>query len=162
MAAIVNNATKDRYDSGSYRIPVAVQFAWAIILVVGMLILPETPRFLIKKDKHEAATKSLARLRRLDINHPALVEELAEIQANHEYEMSVGQASFLEILRGTLGKRLATGCAVQALQQLAGVNFICAYMFPVWFDKALLTRTQSTTVPPSSRTPVSRTALSSP
>ncbi|KAL2000999.1 hypothetical protein VTN02DRAFT_2358 [Thermoascus thermophilus] len=127
LAAIVNNATKDRNDSGSYRIPVAVQFAWAIILVVGMLILPETPRFLIKKDQHEAATKSLARLRRLDINHPALIEELAEIQANHEYEMSLGQASFLEIFRGTLGKRLATGCAIQALQQLAGVNFIFYY-----------------------------------
>jgi len=43
VAAIVNNATKDRNDTGSYRIPVAVQFAWAIILVVGMLLLPETP-----------------------------------------------------------------------------------------------------------------------
>ncbi|CEL05132.1 general substrate transporter [Aspergillus pseudodeflectus] len=127
LAAIVNNATKDRNDTGSYRIPVAVQFAWAIILVVGMIILPETPRFLIKQDNHEAATKALARLRRLDVNDPALVEELAEIQANHEYEMSVGKASYLEILRGSVGKRLATGCAVQALQQLAGVNFIFYY-----------------------------------
>jgi hypothetical protein len=36
----------------------AVQFAWAIILVVGMLILPETPRFLIKQDRYEEATKA--------------------------------------------------------------------------------------------------------
>ncbi|KAL4804395.1 general substrate transporter [Aspergillus unguis] len=127
LAAIVNNSTKDRNDTGSYRIPVAVQFAWAIILVVGMIILPETPRFLIKQNKLEAATKSLARLRRLDINDPALVKELEEIQANHEYEMSIGTASYLEILRGSIGKRLATGCAVQALQQLAGVNFIFYY-----------------------------------
>ncbi|KAL2870378.1 sugar porter family MFS transporter [Aspergillus lucknowensis] len=127
LAAIVNNATKDRNDTGSYRIPIAVQFAWAIILVIGMIILPETPRFLIKQDNHEAATKALARLRRLDVNNPALVEELAEIQANHEYEMSIGSASYLEILRGSIGKRLATGCAVQALQQLAGVNFIFYY-----------------------------------
>jgi MFS transporter, SP family, sugar:H+ symporter len=35
LAAIVNNATKSRNDSGSYRIPVAVQFAWSIILVTG-------------------------------------------------------------------------------------------------------------------------------
>ena len=41
LAAVVLNATKARDDTGSYRIPVAVQFAWAIILVVGMLILPE-------------------------------------------------------------------------------------------------------------------------
>lgn len=37
LAAIVNNATKDRNDSGSYRIPIAVQFAWSIILVVGFV-----------------------------------------------------------------------------------------------------------------------------
>lgn len=125
LAAIVNNATKDRNDTGSYRIPVAVQFAWAIILVVGMIILPETPRFLIKQNQLEAATRSLARLRRLDANDTAIVEELQEIRANHEYELNVGKATYLEILRGSIGKRLATGCAVQALQQLAGVNFIC-------------------------------------
>jgi SP family sugar:H+ symporter-like MFS transporter len=125
LAAIVNNSTKDRDDTGCYRIPIAVQFAWAIILVVGMLILPETPRFLIKQDRYEEATKALARLRRMEMNDPAVVAELAEIQANHDYEMSLGKASYIEIVRGTLGKRLATGCAVQGLQQLAGVNFIC-------------------------------------
>ncbi|KAL4780410.1 general substrate transporter [Aspergillus varians] len=127
LAAIVNNATKDRNDTGCYRIPVAVQFAWAIILVVGMIVLPETPRFLIKQEKYEAATKALARLRRLGVDDPAITDELAEIQANHAYEMSVGTASYLEILRGSIGTRLATGCAVQALQQLAGVNFIFYY-----------------------------------
>ena len=130
LAAIVNNSTKDRMDTGCYRIPVAVQFAWAIILVAGMIILPETPRFLIKKDRYEDATKALARLRRLDVNDPAIVEELAEIQANHEFEMRLGKASYLEILRGSIGTRLATGCGIQALQQLAGVNFICALSQP--------------------------------
>ncbi|CAG8015805.1 unnamed protein product [Penicillium nalgiovense] len=127
LAAIVNNSTKDRDDTGCYRIPIAVQFAWAIILVVGMLILPETPRFLIKQDRYEEATKALARLRRMEVNDPIVVAELAEIQANHDYEMSLGKATYIEIVRGTLGKRLATGCAVQGLQQLAGVNFIFYY-----------------------------------
>jgi SP family sugar:H+ symporter-like MFS transporter len=35
LAAIVNNATKLRNDSGAYRIPIAVQFLWSIILVIG-------------------------------------------------------------------------------------------------------------------------------
>ncbi|KAI9818980.1 MAG: High-affinity glucose transporter rgt2 [Thelocarpon impressellum] len=127
LAAIVNNSTKDRYDTGSYRIPVAVQFAWAIVLIVGMLLLPETPRYLIKMGKGEEAARSLARLRRLDVDHPALVEELAEIEANHQYELSLGKASYADCFRGNLGKRLATGCALQALQQLTGVNFIFYY-----------------------------------
>ncbi|KAL9636777.1 MAG: hypothetical protein Q9204_002123 [Flavoplaca sp. TL-2023a] len=127
VAAIANNGTKDRNDTGSYRIPIAIQFVWAIIMVVGMLILPETPRYWIKKGKHEKAAKSLSRLRRLDVDHPALVEELAEVRANHEYEMSLGKASYVDIVRGTVGKRLATGCLLQALQQLTGVNFIFYY-----------------------------------
>lgn len=127
LANIVNNATKDRDDTGSYRIPIAVQFAWAIILFVGCIFLPETPRWYIKKGRPEHAAKSLSKLRRLDIEHPAVVEELAEITANHEYELSLGKATYLDCFKGSLGKRLATGCLLQALQQLTGVNFICKY-----------------------------------
>jgi SP family sugar:H+ symporter-like MFS transporter len=53
LAAIVNYSTKNRNDTGSYRIPIAVQFAWSIIICVGLYFLPETPRFLIKQDRYE-------------------------------------------------------------------------------------------------------------
>jgi len=127
LAAIVNNSTKDRNDSGSYRIPIAVQFLWSLILVIGLFFLPETPRYLIKMDKYDQAAKALAKLRRLPIDHPAVLEELNEVQANHLYEMSLGQSTYVECFKGTLGKRLMTGCLLQALQQLTGVNFIFYY-----------------------------------
>ncbi|KAH9872865.1 hypothetical protein J1614_005259 [Plenodomus biglobosus] len=127
LAAIVNNSTKDRNDSGSYRIPIAVQFLWSIIVVGGLFFLPETPRYLIKMDKYEAAAKSLGQLRRLPVDHPAVVEELNEVQANHLYEMSLGKSTYLDCFKGTLGKRLLTGCLLQSLQQLTGVNFIFYY-----------------------------------
>lgn len=127
IAAIVNNSTKDRDDTGSYRIPVAVQFAWALILITGMLILPETPRYLIKRGKMEEAARSLSRLRRLPVDDPSLLDELAEIKANHDFEMNIGKATYIDCFRGTLGKRQLTGCALQALQQLTGVNFIFYY-----------------------------------
>ncbi|KAJ2972785.1 hypothetical protein NUW58_g9112 [Xylaria curta] len=53
LANVVNNATQHRDDSGSYRIPIAIQFAWSIILTVGMALLPETPRYLIKNGDDE-------------------------------------------------------------------------------------------------------------
>lgn len=98
-----------------------------MLIASRLFFLPETPRYLIKMDKYEQAAKSLAKLRRLPADHPAIVEELNEIQANHMYEMSLGQASYIECFKGTLGKRLLTGCALQALQQLTGVNFIFYY-----------------------------------
>ena len=121
LAAIVNNATQHRYDTGSYRIPIAVQFAWSIILVGGMLILPETPRYLIKQGKYDKAAKALSKIRRLPVDDAAVVDELGEIQANHEYEMSLGHASYIDCFRGGMLKRQATGCLLQALQQLTGM-----------------------------------------
>lgn len=127
LAAIVNNSTKDRNDSGSYRIPVAVQFAWSIILCAGLLVLPETPRFHVKKGRVDKAYHSLSRLRRLPQDHPAIQAEIAEIKANHDYEMSLGKSSYVDCFKGTILKRLITGCSLQALQQLTGVNFIFYY-----------------------------------
>ncbi|KAG4442475.1 hypothetical protein IFR05_002077 [Cadophora sp. M221] len=128
IAAVVDNATKDRNDSGSYRIPIAIQFAWAIILGTGLLFLPETPRYLIKVGKDEQAAKSLSRLRRLQVDDPYLIDELAEIKENYEHELQIGKSSYSQFLTWhTLGKRLLTGCLLQSLQQLTGINFIFYY-----------------------------------
>ncbi|KAF1347513.1 putative transporter [Delphinella strobiligena] len=127
LAALVNYATKNRDDTGSYRIPLAVQFAWSIILCFGFLFLPETPRWLVKKNRPEQAAKSLQFLRRLEPDHPALQRELSEIEASYEYELSLGNASYLECFKGTIGKRTWTGIGLQSLQQLVGVNFIFYY-----------------------------------
>jgi sugar porter (SP) family MFS transporter len=58
-----------------------------------------------------------------------LIEELAEIEANHEYELSLGPSTYRDVFLGSphLGRRLVTGCGLQMLQQLSGCNFIFYY-----------------------------------
>ena len=92
-----------------------------------MIILPETPRFLIKKDNAEKAARSLGRLRRLPADHEAVIAELAEVRANHEYEVRHGSGSYLDCFRPPILKRQLTGMALQGLQQLTGINFIFYY-----------------------------------
>lgn len=127
LAAVVDNSSHERQDTGSYRIPIAVQFAWSLILIGGMLFLPETPRYLIKRDKMDKAAVSLGKLRRLPPDHPSVQDELGEIQTNHQYEMSLGKASYRDCFRGGMLKRTLTGMGLQALQQLTGINFIFYY-----------------------------------
>uniref|UniRef100_A0A0D2YFL2 Major facilitator superfamily (MFS) profile domain-containing protein n=1 Tax=Fusarium oxysporum (strain Fo5176) TaxID=660025 RepID=A0A0D2YFL2_FUSOF len=127
LAAIVNNATSKRDDSGSYRIPIAVQLLWSLILFGGVLFLPETPRFLVKKNNLEKAAKSLSRLRRLTHDSPEITQELNEVIANHEFEMNLGSSSYLECFKPPMLKRQLTGMGLQALQQLTGINFIFYY-----------------------------------
>jgi len=129
LASIVNYFTEGLTHNIAFRIPLALQFVWAGVLLLGLIILPETPRYLIKRNRHEAAALSLSRLRRLDITHPALIEELAEITANHEYELSLGPSTYRDCFVGSphLGRRTLTGCGLQMLQQLSGCNFIFYY-----------------------------------
>jgi MFS transporter, SP family, sugar:H+ symporter len=129
LAAIVNNATHNRNDSGSYRIPVIIQALWALILGVGIFFLPETPRYFVKTGDTAKAARSLGRLRRLPTDHPTVTAELGEIIANHEYELSLGKSGWMNIIQkaGSQRKRLFTGCAIMALSQLTGINFIFYY-----------------------------------
>ncbi|RMJ11551.1 putative glucose transporter rco-3 [Fusarium kuroshium] len=128
-ASIVNILTSRLKDASAYRIPLGLQIVPAVILTVGLLLLPETPRFLVKKGLIDAAGLSLSRLRRLDITHPALVDELQEIVANHQYELTLGPDTYKDIFVGSphLGRRTLTGCGLQMLQQLTGINFIMYY-----------------------------------
>lgn len=129
LAAVVNIFTERLEHHNAFRIPISLQFLWAGILLLGLTLLPETPRYLIKRGRHDAAASSLSRLRRLDITHPALIEELAEIEANHEYELSLGPSTYRDVFVGTphLGRRVLTGSGLQMLQQLSGCNFIFYY-----------------------------------
>lgn len=129
LASIVNFFCEKLPHQNAFRIPLALQFVWAGVLLLGLVILPETPRYLIKRNLHDAAALSLSRLRRLDITHPALIEELAEITANHEYELSLGPSTYRDCFIGSphLGRRTLTGCGLQMLQQLSGCNFIFYY-----------------------------------
>ena len=128
-SSVVNLLTSELKNSAAYRIPLGLQFSWACVLAIGLLVLPETPRYLIKRGDKHAAGLALSRLRRLDITHPALVNELAEIEANHDYELTLGPDTYRDIFLGSphLGRRTLTGCGLQMLQQLTGINFIMYY-----------------------------------
>ncbi|KAG7664396.1 uncharacterized protein J8A68_002069 [[Candida] subhashii] len=129
IASCVNKGVSDREDSGSYRIPIGLQFLWAIILGGGMLLLPETPRFWVSTSNHDKALDSLRRLRKLPIDHPDLIEEYKDIKANFEFESRYGSATWGQVFKNVnkQHKRLFMGVVIQALQQLTGINFIFYY-----------------------------------
>ncbi|KAF8858318.1 general substrate transporter [Acephala macrosclerotiorum] len=135
LASCVDYGTQNRTDSGSYRIPIAIQMLWAIILAVGLFLLPESPRYFVKKGNLEKATQVLTRLRGEPQGSELIQAELAEIVANHEYEMSVipqggyfktWYSCFTGGLRSPSSnlRRTILGTSLQMMQQWTGINFI--------------------------------------
>ncbi|KAK4948504.1 hypothetical protein LTR66_014118 [Elasticomyces elasticus] len=135
LASCVDYATENRMDSGSYRIPMAVQFLWALILAGGIAWLPESPRYFVKRGKVERAQRSLAKLRGQPVESEYIQQELTEIIANHEYELELVPqngyfASWANCFKGSLWdgrsnlRRTILGTSLQMMQQWTGVNFI--------------------------------------
>ncbi|MCJ1338022.1 hypothetical protein MMC09_003306 [Bachmanniomyces sp. S44760] len=135
LANCVVYGTQHRDDTGSYRIPIALQFLWAIILGTGLFLLPESPRYFVKKGKLEQAAKALANVRGQPVDSDFIQDELAEIIANHEYEMQViPQTSYIggwtNCFKGSVflgssnSRRTTVGILMQMMQQLTGINFI--------------------------------------
>lgn len=89
LASCVDYATQNRRDSSSYRVPIAIQFVWALILGGGIAWLPESPRYYVKRGNLAKAVKSLSSLRGQPNDSEYVQAELAEIVANHEYELQV-------------------------------------------------------------------------
>lgn len=137
LAACINQGTHKINSPACYRIPLAIQILWGIILGGGMFLLPETPRFYISKGKHTEAAASLARLRKLPSDHPDLLEELEDIKAAYEFEIEYGKSSWGQVFsrKNHQLKRLSTGVFIQAFQQLTGVNFIF-YFGTTFFESA--------------------------
>ncbi|KAK3385941.1 general substrate transporter [Podospora didyma] len=135
LASAVDYATQNRPDSGSYRIPIALQLAWALILAGGLFFLPESPRFYVKQGKLDRAAITLARLRDQPQDSDYIQEELTEIVANHEHEMAVvPQGGYFSrwamCFSGSIWepssylRRTILGTSMQMMQQWTGVNFV--------------------------------------
>ncbi|RQM05160.1 hypothetical protein DH86_00003162, partial [Scytalidium sp. 3C] len=135
LASCVDYGTEKRLDTGAYRIPIALQMLWALILGIGLVFLPESPRYFVKKGNLEKATEVLSRLRGQPEGTDYIQQELAEIVANHEYEMSVIPqdgyfSSWFNCFKGGLFnpssnlRRTILGTSLQMMQQWTGINFI--------------------------------------
>ncbi len=146
LASCVTYATENRTDTGSYRIPIAIQFLWAIILATGLFCLPESPRYFVMKGEIGRAAHVLSRVRGQPEESDLVQNELAEIVANHEYEMSVMPAGgyfatwascFSGGLRnpGSNLRRTILGTSLQMMQQWTGVNFV--FYFGTTFFQSL-------------------------
>lgn len=128
IANCINFGTEDHQDTGSWRIPLGVTYIWALILGVGMLFFPESPRYDYRHNKVDAAMNNLSKIYGVPRNHRALQIEFEEIKQKYEEEVRNGQVTWKQLFKApTMGYRVAVGVALQALQQLTGANYFFYY-----------------------------------
>ncbi|RFU35482.1 hypothetical protein B7463_g870, partial [Scytalidium lignicola] len=127
-------------DAGfQWRFPLGFQAIFAVFLILQVIGLPETPRWLVENDQYEEGRAVTAALLDKPLDDEEVTGILADIRSLLEEESRGGPFRFRELF--TMGKtqnfrRLLITISVQLGQQFTGSNMI-NYYAPVIFQEAM-------------------------
>lgn len=131
VAACINFGTVNDYsNTAQWRIPMGIGFLWALILGVGILVFPETPRYAYRKGRVEEARNTMTKFYGVSHNNWAVQNEMQEIQAKLDAEQGTpsGARGFFEMFTAPrMFYRIALGMTLQMFQQLTGANYFFYY-----------------------------------
>ncbi|GBG23922.1 Solute carrier family 2, facilitated glucose transporter member 2 [Hondaea fermentalgiana] len=127
VMAIYNERMED--VEWGWRLGIALQcIPCALIILLTVSVLPESPRWLIKMGRHDEAETAL---RKLAAGTPeadkAVSYEMNQIRAEVDAEESVGQGTFGELFQRENLPSLLCGAGVAFSQNVTGVNFFMSY-----------------------------------
>lgn len=126
-------------NEAQFRFPLAFQIFFALVTLAGISFLPDSPRWLVAHDRAEEAKQVLWSVQNdpkaIDINHPKIVQDLAEIQHAIQVEREAAAAgSYKAMLKNGEQKflyRTLLGIGGQFMQQLSGINlitYVCSFI----------------------------------
>ncbi|KAF5390495.1 hypothetical protein D9757_005241 [Collybiopsis confluens] len=134
IAYCISIGTRGFNGPSSWQTVVGVGIAWPVILSVGIMFMPESPRWLVSHDRHDHALKAISRVHGMSYeeaeHHPLTTKHLAEIQSHVEFQRQyASQDGWLDCFRpkNKVLYRTLLGMSLQSLQQLTGANYFFYY-----------------------------------
>ncbi|KAK1817710.1 hypothetical protein LTR12_007911 [Friedmanniomyces endolithicus] len=114
-----------RTDEWAYRIPYSLQWMWPPFLIVGIFFAPESPWWLVRKNRLAEAKTSLLRLTTPNPTSPfSAPETIAMMQHTTSLEAHLTHGtSYLDCFRGVDRRRTEIVCMCWAIQNLSGNAF---------------------------------------
>ncbi|KAJ3102651.1 High-affinity glucose transporter rgt2 [Phlyctochytrium planicorne] len=126
--------SKDKDSSTMWRTALGMQVLPASLLVVAVFFIPLSPRWLAEKGRHEEAQAVIAKLRSKDVNDSDVVAEYDGIRHGVEFERRIGTASWSELGKPGIARRVVIAVLNQTFQQLTGINVILYYSNTIFLN----------------------------
>ncbi|KPI39381.1 General alpha-glucoside permease [Cyphellophora attinorum] len=108
-------------DQSAFRVVFAAAWAFPALLAAGLAFMPESPYWLVMKDKHDAALVSLRRLSRKGENLDARLAEIqATVEAERRMRIAFKNSGLVEIFKGTNLRRTCIILICMYMPQIVG------------------------------------------
>lgn len=129
-----------RTDDWAWRIPYAIQWAFPPLLILGVLFIPESPIWLVRKGRLDDARKTLRRLTSKTASEEDITNYLAFIEYTDLLEKHIQEGtSYLDCFKGSNLRRTEIACAVWVAQVFCGIWFggnVAYFLQQAGFDPA--------------------------
>ncbi|KIW46759.1 uncharacterized protein PV06_02403 [Exophiala oligosperma] len=125
IISVIAKRTSQLNTNWAWRIPFTLFFIIPTIVASLIWLLPESPRWLVLRNRHDDAVKSLQRLRKPETSEAQLMAEVNELETAVAQQPQKGK--FLEIFKGTHLRRTMIACVVNFFQQASGQSFSSQY-----------------------------------
>ena len=130
-------------SSAAWRTPLALEIPWAIIVMLFVFTMPESPRWLIKMDRVEEAREIMSILEDLPIDSEQIANDIADIQASLALAGSVSKRDLLKMGEQRIFHRMVLAAGVQFFSQICGINSITFYASTIFQQDMGLDGTKS-------------------
>lgn len=159
----IGGTTLETQSNAAWMVPICLQLVPALILLVGMIWMPFSPRWLMHHGREEEARRNLASLRSLPEDHELIELEFLEIKAQSLFEKRSIAESFPHLQELTamntfklqfvaigalfktkaMFKRVIVATVTMFFQQWSGINAVLYYAPQIFKQLGLAGNTTS-------------------
>ncbi|KAI9262136.1 general substrate transporter [Phascolomyces articulosus] len=123
--------TADLINNLSWRVPVGIQIVPGGILLLGLSFIPESPRWLIARDRYNEALTILAQIRGNKTDDTEVQMEYTSIVQDVTFDRTYTSKTFFALFKKGIEnyrKRTVLGAGIHIFTQLTGANGLLFYL----------------------------------
>ncbi|GIY30432.1 proton myo-inositol cotransporter [Caerostris extrusa] len=126
LASLVDGAFSGDHAQG-WRYMLGIAAVPSVLQFVGFLFMPESPRWLVAKGRHQEALQVLQRVRGPDADvqqeYQAIQDSVMEAHIQDDERSVIRRV----LTTSSLRTALIVGCGLQIIQQISGINTVMYY-----------------------------------
>ncbi|KAK5018839.1 sugar porter family MFS transporter [Cryomyces antarcticus] len=122
-------------SSAAWRVPIAIQLVLSLLALALVMVLPESPRWLILTGREDGALNVLGALSDLPSDDPEIYNEFMQIK---DAVLELARGSFTDLF--TMNEyrylhRMILAYVVQIFQQISGINLVTQYLALIFLQQ---------------------------